>query len=176
MDALPMVDLELLFLNLRARSMGEVMEVYYKCTNEVEKKQCGMILEVPVNVLNIKVVQNGVLSNKINLGKDIGVTMHYPSFDLLGLLANAKDNMDAEFIVVAGCIDSVYDKESVYLTKDAHPEEIQNFVMNLPTEKYELMKKFVMSSPKVQEVIKHQCPKCKFDHTFTLEGLNDFFT
>lgn len=175
-DALPMVDLELLFINLRARSMGEVMEVYYKCQNPVDDKPCGMIMEIPVNLLNIKVQEEKGLTNKIALSDTIGVGMHYPSFDLLDLLIHAKDNIDAEFVVVAGCIDYIYDKDNMHLAKDANPEELQQFVMNLPTEKYELLKNFILKAPKVRETVKKQCSKCSYDHTFTLEGLNDFFT
>lgn len=183
-DALPMVDLELLFINLRARSMGEIMEVYYECQNMVESeddkgkkinKPCKMVVETGVNLLNIKAESDAHQSNKIALSADVGVQMHYPSFDLLGLLAHAPNNMEAEFIVVAGCIDLIYDNDNVYKASDVKPEELQSFVMNLPTEKYELMKAFILKAPKVKEVVKQTCPKCQYEHTFTLEGLNDFF-
>ena len=173
-DSLPMVDLELLFVNLRARSMGEIMDVYYKCTNLVEDKPCNMVMDVSVNLLEVKPTE--IKSDgKIPLSDKIGVKMHYPSFDLLDLLIRAENNTEAEFIVIAGCIDYIYDANQVYPAKDATPEEIQNFVTTLPTEKYELLKNYVTSAPKVRKEIDHKCPKCHYEHKMVLEGIQDFF-
>lgn len=70
-DFLPLVDIEILFLNLRARSMGEVTQVYFKCKNKIDTmkkfglesvdlekdgEECGMVIEVPVNLLTVPIV------------------------------------------------------------------------------------------------------------------------
>lgn len=176
-DDLPMVDLEMLFLHLRARSMGELMEVYYKCEHEVDGKECGMPMEIGVNLLDVKVKEDTNLSNRVEMGEGISVEMHYPSFDLINLMTKyGKSNVDAEFIVVAGCVDKIYTKDEVFKASEANPEELQQFVMELPIDKYEKLKEYILSAPKVKQDIKHTCPKCKFEHSFSLEGLNDFFT
>ena len=173
-DALPMVDLELLFIHLRARSMGEIMDVYYKCTNLIEDKVCGMVIDVPVNLLELK-PSEATMNNIIALSDKVGVKMHYPSFDLIDLLVKTDNNTEAEFIVVAGCIDSIYDENQVYNAKDAAPEELQNFVTQLPLEKYDMLKKFIDSAPKVKKDIIQACPRCHYEHKLVLEGLQDFF-
>jgi hypothetical protein len=54
-EKLPVVDVEYYFLNLRARSVGEVIENRYRCDNEVNSEKCGNIMDVKLNILDIKV-------------------------------------------------------------------------------------------------------------------------
>ena len=50
-DKLPIIDVEYYFVNLRAKSVGEVVESKYKCNNEVEGKVCGNLMEKEINLL-----------------------------------------------------------------------------------------------------------------------------
>ena len=54
-DRLPVIDVEYYFINLRARSVGEIVENKYICTNEVEGKQCGNKMDTKFNLLDITV-------------------------------------------------------------------------------------------------------------------------
>ena|ERR1017187_597195 len=179
-DELPLVDLELLFINLRAKSIGEITNLYFKCENEViagigdQYIKCGMIIEVPINLLEIPVV-NKNLEKKISFSDKVGVMMKYPTFELIDKLAETKDAADVEFTVVINSIDYIFDEVSIYKAKDATLEELLAFVMELPPEKYELMKSFVENSPKAKLTIEKDCSKCGYHHKINLEGLEDFF-
>lgn len=172
-DALPLSDLSMLFLHLRAHSMGEKMKVYFKCLNEVEGKTCNMIVESEVNLLEIK-PEGGGGNPKIMITDKIGVHMHYPSFDLLNLLMKTQ-SIEAEFIMVAGCLDYIFEGDTIHQCNEASPEEVQQFVMNLPEAKYNLLKDFIQSAPTIKKTIHETCVKCGFAHDMTLEGLSDFF-
>lgn len=172
-EKLPLVDLTLLFINLQAKSKGEMLPIYFKCTNEFEGKPCGMIIDAEVNLMELKPTGGG-LDSKIMLTKDIGVVMHYPSFDLLNLLVKAP-TFETEYVVVAGCIDYVFDSNGVYRSDEASPHEVQKFVDDLPEDQYNKMKAFVDSAPTVKTEFKKQCLKCKYTHDIKLEGLSDFF-
>jgi hypothetical protein len=53
-ESLPLSDLEFLFLNLRARSVGEVVELQYKCNNRPDKdseEECGHLVKFELNLL-----------------------------------------------------------------------------------------------------------------------------
>ena len=54
-DEIPIVDIEYYFLNLRARSVGEVVETKYKCENKVDDKVCGNVMETSFNVLDVDI-------------------------------------------------------------------------------------------------------------------------
>jgi len=184
-DSMAMVDMEILFLNLRARSMGEVGNQFFKCKNEItivdptdpEKtilKECKMLIDIPVEFLKIPVI-NTDRPKDIRLADDLGVKMKYPTFALTQLVTTLEPD-DIEVTVVANCIESIYTKDEVFNSKDAKQEELINFVLNLPTDKYELIKDFALNTPRNQLIVNKKCTKCGYDHTITLEGIQDFFS
>ena len=71
-DKLPIVDVEYLFIHLRAKSVGEIVESKYRCTNVVEGKECGGTMENKLNLLNIKVEMDEDISPEIKLDEKIG--------------------------------------------------------------------------------------------------------
>jgi len=182
-DSLPSVDIELLFLNFRARSMGENINVFFKCKNQVadgeETKECGMVIEGSVNLLEVTVV-NADTQTKIMLSEDIGVKMKLPTFEIIQKLTNVeedpdKENENYEFKPIAMCIEFIFDKDSVYYAKDANIEELISFILSLPPERYDKISEFFAHLPTIKQEIDEECPKCKFKHKFVLEGLSDFF-
>src|SRR5210317_1931752 len=72
-DKLAMFDLEYLFLMLRSKSVGENVELKAKC------EHCEEQNEVSLNISNIKPPQNAENSNVIELTKNIGITIRYPT-------------------------------------------------------------------------------------------------
>jgi hypothetical protein len=183
-EELPLVDLEILFLNLRARSMGENISVYYKCRNEIPADEgtaeCGMVINVDVNLLEVPVI-NAEFDRKIKITDDVGMQLKYPSFKFVDEVLNPDntnnpDAIDSEFKAAAISIEFIYDKDNVYYAKDATLDEMLEFVNNLPQEKYNLIGEFLNKMPTVSKTTHVNCPKCSFAHTFVLEGLSDFFT
>jgi len=180
-DDLSYVDLELLFLNFRARSMGEQINVYFKCKNKVheeeqgELKNCGMVMEIPVNLLEVPVV-NREIEKRIMINESVGVQMKIPTFEFMqSILERNMGDEDGDFKAIAMCVDYVFDSDNAYYAKDATTEEMINFLMTLPPEKYEDIENFFNNLPKVRKDIHHKCPKCSYEHDLKLEGLGDFF-
>jgi T4 bacteriophage base plate protein len=182
-DSLPLVDIEILFLNFRARSMGEVMNVYYKCKNDIvdennNKKECGMVIDVDVNLLEVP-IKNQNVETKIMITEDIGIQMKLPTFEFINKLLSDNvpklDDEDDSVYTAAMCVDYVFDKESVYYAKDCTAEEMMNFLYSLPPDKYTKIENYFENLPTVRKEMDAECPKCGFKHNFVLEGLNDFF-
>jgi hypothetical protein len=177
-DEMAIVDMETLFLHLRARSIGETGSQFFKCKNEVtttedKKKECGMLIEVPINYLSIPVINKGVERN-IKFNDDLAVRMKFPSYNLAKVLAKTKPE-EVEVTLVAYCIDLIYSHDEVFKAAECTPQELIEFVLKLPTDKYDKMKEFCFSAPKNQLIIQKKCARCDYDHTFTLEGIQDFF-
>jgi len=172
-DTIPLVDLTMLFIHLRARSMGEHLKVYFKCQNDFEGKPCGMIIDADVNLLELK-PSGGGADSKIMITDDIGVVMRYPSFDILRQLIGAQ-SIETEYVIVAGCVDYVFDSNGIYRASEASPHEVQKFVDELSESSYNKLKAFVDSAPTVKAEFKQECVKCKYLHDMKLEGLTDFF-
>lgn len=177
-EALPMVDIETMFLHLRARSIGEIGSQFFKCKNEVEVegkgvKECGMLIEIPVKFLEVPVI-NTEHNPDIRFNDDLGLKMKYPTLGLTRMLTTIEPE-DLEVTVVANCIDVIYTKDEIFKAENATQDELIDFVMKLPTDKYELIKEFSFNTPRNQLVVNKKCVKCGFDHTITLEGIQDFF-
>lgn len=177
-EELPYVDLEKLFLNFRARSMGEVVDVHFKCRHEItdeagNTKECGMIMQIPVNLLEVPIVNNDI-DSKIMITEKIGVQMKIPTFELMESMLEDGDSY-GDFKTIAQCVEYVFDENGVYYAKDATLDEMIDFLINLPPDKYEKLEKFFEKLPKVKKELNHICGKCKHNHNLVLEGLGDFF-
>lgn len=178
-DELPMIDLELLFLAIRSKSMGERLNLYFKCDQEVptdttgNTKPCGMLLEIDVNIDQLEPIK--LPQRRVELTPEIVVEMKFPSFALVNLLKKATNMIDAEFIVIGGCMDKFYKGNEVINVNDAKIEEVVGFLDNLTEDKYEKLASWVRNTPKVRKSVEKTCPKCSKHHKITLEGLSDFF-
>lgn len=177
---LPMIDIELLFLAVRSKSMGEKVQLYFKCNQEVpidttgNTKPCGMVVEMEANIEQIDPIP--AIEKKIQLTPDIVVEMKYPTFSLVNLLQKQANTMiEAEYIVIGGCMDKIYDKNQMIKVSDASVEEVIGFLEGLSEEHYSKLATWVRSTPKVRKQIEKICPKCNKQHKITLEGLADFF-
>jgi rubrerythrin len=177
-EKMPMFDLEFLFLNLRARSIGEVVELSYKCNNEIvddggNKKSCNNIVNVDVNLLEIKPSETE-LKNKISLTDKLGIAMKYPNLDLIKN-SKSEDELDMVIELIVDCIDYIYDEENIYYAKDSTREELLEFLDSLQSKELEKIKLFFESLPKITKEIDFSCNKCGYHEKITLEGIQNFF-
>lgn len=184
-DKLPIFDLEYLFLNIRARSVGEEIETYYLCRNKIMEKDaegneaevdCAHMMPIKINVLDIKPPIDD-LPSKIQITKNIGIQLKYPTLKTFAPLKNTVSSGETEdvFNMIYECSDYIYDADGLYYTKETTREEFNNFLESLTQEQFDRIVAFFESLPEISHDIKHTCEKCGFEHDIHLEGLNDFF-
>jgi hypothetical protein len=175
---LPTFDIEFLFLNLRARSVGEVVKLKYRCNNDVgteeEPKKCNSSVDIEINVLEIEPSKNPTHTNKIQLTEELGIVMKYPKMGLI------KDNTEVDDFnvvldLIISCIDYIYDKENLYYAKDSTKEELTEFLDSLQSKDLEKVKEFFDTMPKLKKKIDFDCNKCGYRENIELEGLQSFF-
>jgi hypothetical protein len=178
-DSLPTFDLEYLFLNLRARSVDEVVELKYKCNNTTkneagEEVTCKGHVDYKVNLLEIEPTRNPAHTNKIQITENLGIAMKYPTFDLIEKYENLDENK-VMLEVLADCIDYVYDKENMYYAKDSTKEELEEFIDNLQQKDLENIKKFFDTMPELKKDLDFTCPKCSYHENIVVKGIQNFF-
>ena len=71
---LPIFDVEMIFLKLRSKSVGETAEVIVTCPDDGETK-----VPVKVNLDEINVAITDEHTNEINITDDINIVMRYPT-------------------------------------------------------------------------------------------------
>jgi hypothetical protein len=179
-DNLPITDLEYFFLHLRARSVGEIVELQYKCNNKVkpegadEEKTCGNVVKIDLDVLKIKPESIEKHTNNILLSENLGVIMRYPNLSLVNVIKEGSE-IESLLNVICKCIDSVYDGETVYHRKDISDEEMKDFVENLSQSQFLKMQEFFETVPRLKENVHFHCKKCGHEEDIVIEGLQNFF-
>ena len=171
LSTMPMFDIEYLFLNIRAKSVGEITTLRLKCPDD-EKTT----VKVDVNLTEIEVQTDKNHTNKIELTDEMGIMMKYPTIDsFAGDMSeiNASNMLE----VISGCIDSIYDKggEEVFEAKDQTTKELIEFIEQLNSKQFKNIQGFFDTMPKLKHIIKVKNPKTKKESEVVLQGLNDFF-
>jgi len=167
---LPTAELELIFLKLRSKSVGETSVIGYKCT------ECGSTNEVSVNLNDINIEQDKVVSNKIMLTDKVGVMMKYPTTDdVMKVIGSGASDVSNTFAVVGACIESIFDSENVYPTSESDKKDVEAFIDSLNTQQFNKIKDFFESMPKLKKDISFACTSCEHHNHVVLEGLQNFF-
>jgi hypothetical protein len=112
-DKLPIIDVEYYFINLRSKSVGEIVETRYRCNNEVEEKVCGNIMEASVNLQNIQPYREEEVSPEIQLTDKIMIKMKYPEFGIIKDSLNMEDITEVTFNLISESIEHIYDGDSI---------------------------------------------------------------
>jgi len=169
---LPMFDVEYLFLNIRAKSVGEVSKLRILCPDDAKT-----YAQVEVDLTKVEVQVDDKHTNKIELSDDMGMIMTYPSmktFQERGIQnIDSKNMLD----VISSCVLQIYEEkgEKVYPGKDSTKAELTEFIENLNSKQFEKIKSFFDTMPKLKHEITLKNPKTKKESKLTLTGLNDFF-
>lgn len=176
-EKLPIIDIEYYFINLRAKSVGEVVESRYRCNNEVDGKECGNIMEANVNLLDIKVSQDKEVSPEITLSPRITIKLKYPEFGIVQDSLKYEDVNDITFNMIAESIEYIFDsvEDKFYYAHEAQPGEMMEFVEGMNQEQFSKVEEFFNNLPKLKETVDVTCSKCGFHHLIPVEGLESFF-
>ena len=174
-EKLPIVDVEYYFLNIRAKSVGEVVESRYRCNNIVEDKECGNIMEKPINLLTVTVDTKNQVDPEIKITDKLTVKMKYPEFGIIKDSIELDNDTEITFHLLAQCVEYIYDGDQFYYGSETPLQEMVEFVENLNQESFEKLEEYFNSLPKLKEKIEMTCSKCSFHHSIDVEGLESFF-
>jgi len=166
-DELPHFDIEYIFMFLRAKSIGESVDVIVNC-------ECGEKIETSFNIEDLKVNKPEGHSNKIMINDTVGVEMRYPNIDDVVGIFQSNDNQKVIELIMSS-IKGIYDSDNYWETKDQTKSEIEEFVYSLTKEQFDKLEKFFVTSPKIVQNIECDCPKCGKHNVSKLEGLQNFF-
>ena len=160
-------DIEYLFMQIRARSISEEVEMKVTCQDDGETT-----VDIKFMVDDIKVNFPKGHTNVIKLTDDLTVEMKYPDIDYFTKINFMEETPD-EYELVAKCIKRVYVGEDDY-TSDSL-EESKAWVEGLTNQQFEKIQQFFETMPTLRHVLKVKNPKTKVVNEVVLEGLSDFF-
>ena len=167
----PIFDVEYIFLQIRAKSVGEVSTVNLRCPDDNET-----FVKTDIDLMEVEVEMKEEHTNKIELTDEMGMIMTYPTLDSFTgdtTVVNATNMLD----IIANCVAQIYDKkgEDVYDAKDSTNQELIDFLESLNSKQFKEVQKFFDTMPRLTHTVTIENPKTKVKSDITLSGLNDFF-
>ena len=179
-DQLPMFDLEYFFIKLRAKSVGETidLQLMHPMGRNSDEQPCEHVTKMVINLMDVEVEKPENHTNKIELDESgVGVCLRYPTMALADKIqiAGQKSQIESILDLVVDSIDYIYDKESVYPAKDSTKKELMDFVNDLSQEQFKKLTDFFNNIPKLKHTVRWRCSACGCDEHVDIEGMANFF-
>ena len=164
-----MFDIEYVFLKIRGKSVGEVVDLKVTCPDDEETQ-----ISVSIPLDEVKVQMSETHTNVVTLSNDISVIMRYPCLgDMKGF--NALGETKSLFEMIKRCIHEVHDGEEVYHRVDMSEKDLEDFIDSMSSKNFESIGEFFTSMPKLSYDLEIVNPKTKVKSVMPIEGLQSFF-
>ena len=170
-DLLPTFDLEFIFLNVRAKSVGEIAKLKLLCPDD---KETYANVELDLSKVNVEVDDNH--TNEVIVNDKIKMVLAYPTIDSFDATQDAKTLKTQQlFDVIGNVVYEIYEGETVHKASDYTKEEMQTFLESLSTDVFVKIQDFFNTMPRLQHEVEVENPKTKVKSKIMLSGLQSFF-
>lgn len=165
-------DIEYLFLNIRAKSVGETVKMKITCEDDGETQ-----VDYELDINQVKVIKDKAHTNKIMLSDDSGLIMKYPGMDQFIQTQIMMKSLNAEevFDIIVDSVDQIFVGEDVYEAKTTSKKEIEDWIGGMTSKQFEKVKDFFATMPKLSHTFKVKNPNTEVESEYTIEGLVNFF-
>ena len=168
-------DIEYLFLNVRAKSVGESVEVNITCPDDEET-----VVQMEIEIDSIKVQKDKKHTNIIKLDDKLSMKLKYPSLDQFVEnnfeVNDDQSDVDKSLGMITSCIEMVYDSEESWNASDCTKKELDEFIEQLNTKQFKEIENFFTTMPKLSHTVKVKNPNTGVESEVILEGLASFFS
>lgn len=171
-DILATFDIEYIFAQIRAKSVGETVDLIFYCDTCTDEKAN---IKLTFDLTKLEVEKNPNHSAKIELYDDVGVVMKYPSIETLTQLQNIDGGVEGIFGIITNCIDYIYNSEEVFYAKEHTQKELEDFLENMTSDQFAKVQQFFETMPRIRQEVDYNCPVCGKHHHKVLEGIQSFF-
>lgn len=176
-ETLPSFDIEFLFLNIRAKSVGEKVDLIVTCPDDGETQ-----VDVSINVDEIEVKIPEGHTSEIKVDDHISIKMKYPSLQEFvdnnfnfNSSNTSKETIEKSFDIVASCVEQVYTKDEAWSASDVSKKELMEWLQTFDSPQFKNIETFFDTMPKLSHTIKVTNPNTGVENEIVLEGLSSFF-
>ena len=167
-SSLALFDLEYIITKIRAKSVGETIDMQMPCEADATHRP----IPVRVELDKIEVITPPGHSKNIKLYDGVGIVMKYPSLSMLTEFEQMTDPFEA----VIMCIDHIYTEEEIFYAHEQTKEELQEFLEGLTSTQFKLIETtFLETMPKFEYNLDYTCPECGHEHHKVIKGMSNFF-
>jgi len=171
-EDLSMFDLEYVFLNIRAKSVGELVEMIFTAKDDNETK-----LPYTLNLEEVECIKPEGHNRKVTLSDTSGLIMKYPSMEqfITSQILQKEQSTEEVFDEIINCVEQIYDGEEVWEAKTTPKKEIKEYLEGLTSKQFESIQQFFATMPKVSHTFTLTNPNTGVESEYTIEGLTNFF-
>ena len=173
-EKLATFDIEYLFLNVRAKSVGESIDVNVTCPDDNKTT-----VEVKVDIDSIKIIRSKNHKDTVKLDDTLSLKLNYPSIEQF-IENNFESSKGSEITttldMITSCIDMIYTDEESWNASETSKKDLEEFIEQLNTKQFRVIEGFFDTMPKLSHSIKVKNPKTDVESTVVLEGLAAFFS
>lgn len=170
-DNLAVFDVEILFINLRQKSVGEGIDVNIKC----EECDTENPVELDLDKMDVPDVNQDDLI--VMLTDDVGLQMRYPSFkDIQKYKPEELEKIDGIMSLLQECIVTIFDNDELHETDKLSSKELEDFINGMNSEQFAKLGGFFNDMPAVKTKLEFKCAHCGAENSHELRGIQSFFT
>ena len=164
----PLFDAEYIFLKVRAKSVGEKVDLVATCPDDEETK-----VNFVLDINDIEVQMTDDHTNVVEITDDVKMVFDYPILSSSARYANDQ-RTDIMFDVVRDCVKEIHFGENSYNKVDISKKDLDEFIDSLDAEQFSRVMNFFETMPKLRHVIEVVNPNTNVKSEILLEGLQNF--
>jgi len=172
---LPFFDVDYLFIALRAKSIGESIEINFTCNNVVDEEKCAQIFPVNLDISKAVIVKDESQIAKIKLSESVGVGMKYPNYTAMKSTLSSELEMDRKIRMIYNSLDFIWNGDDVTNVIDVSFEDFNTWIEDLTDSNFAKLESWVDHLPTFEIVTSKECPRCKFNHHIHYDDFQSFF-
>lgn len=180
-NQLPLFDVEMFFVHLRIKSVGESAKLSFTCENVIEPGSetvapsvCGHITDYTLDLSKVKYDIPEDHSPIVQLTPTVGIKLKYPTISIMD--AEFDSEYAAIMKIMLDNVEYIYDENSVYKRDTISDEELASFFEELNIDQIAQIRNFFNITPRAVLDDQIKCEKCGFEHKIHVGDLNSFFT
>ena len=163
-------DVEYLFTQIRAKSVGETTAVSIECESCKEKNQ----VTVDINSIQVHGLNN--VNYNVSLSPDMELELKHPTYDdiINDPTIDEKNPTETLFAMIRHCMKNLKTEEELINLENETSQSIDEFVGSMNTEQFESVREFVDNVPVMKYDVEFDC-KCGHNNKRELSGIQSFF-
>jgi len=175
LDKIPFFDVDYLFIALRAKSVGENIDVKFRCEAVYDGTKCEAVFPVKIDISNAEVKKDSNAHMDIKVSDRYAFKMKYPSYKTVKSILDNDSVLNKKISLIVGSIAYILDGDKMYKATDMPKEEIVQFVESLTHDQFVKLEYFVDHFPSFVVTADATCPQCGFEHHIEYRDFTSFF-
>ena len=167
-NSLTIFDIEYIFLQLRAKSINNIVTVSYKDNDD----QKIYPFEIDLEKITVTVPKKPNLKLKLNDQKTL--LLKYPTLDIFDAMSDSSDEEEQLESIAIAVLDKLYDGDEVYEFSQYSKEEVSEFIDSFDIGTFDKIKAFIDGIPSVTHTLSYTNSSGVVKE-IVLKGIDDFF-